>query len=341
MTPAQMQHILTRLASVSAPSQTVAYTRATIIRELVGEILGTSISTDYQGTGNAAILLGDSVRFAFFAHADEASYLVNAQLSKDAWELLPFCSHRAQANVEARVLRYNNLYDRLDIVAEGIIETSSQHSLPWLRVVSGEVVTGDRIVMYYPLTVSETSISGVLDNLVGVAACLAAINGLIRIGIKLPVGFFFTDEEAGPPDSNATFARGTRRLLHRIESPHLCVVVDAHEIEAGQLGKGALFAEKSSLARGAVVPPHIFQLFRQFASSFLSANKIHVSENHGYVSRSDCVACFEFSPNVLLLGYPMKDSLFDKNAPQAMMTDIIALAKAIAWTALCSLADDD
>jgi putative aminopeptidase FrvX len=331
--------ILKTLAGAYAPSQTVAYTRAKAIQTLMAQLgwQNYQLEPDYARTGNVLLSLSsEEPRLLFLAHADEISYLVGPQLGESTWSLLPYCNDTTQIDYPAVALRYQSTTHQLEAVAHGLIQRVLERhpNGPYFRSSQELIQPGDRLVYYHPLVLEGDFVKGSLDNAAGVAACLVAIAAFHQVGVQLPLAFAFTDEEEGPAVMNSSFARGARRLMRRMPMPELCVVVDGCEVSPWcTMGQGAYFSEKSSLTRGAVVPPHLYTRLEALTFT-MQAHKIGINPNLGYLSRSDDVACMEVTPNILFLSYPIKNPHFNQAAPTASLSDLLNLAKAIFWTGL-------
>lgn len=340
-----------RIAETPGPSQTVAYSRGAAIANLARQEMSggaAGIAADLVGTGNTAIRFAATPRIVFVAHADEISYLVgDAVLLPDpapgdpaALPLIPFCNHNAQMEWPGSAWHYDMDQTVLIQTATGLIRTGPDGSggwRAWFSVADGRVEPGDRII-YDAATqpVTDDLLRGKVDNGLGVTALLAGAIALHRLGLHPPVWFLFTDEEEGPPQTNANFARGMRRLLHAMDFPGetLFVEVDAHEIPHGQRPRPqARFAEQARLCHGVVTPPDLYVPFRRFAGELVDAG-VHVSENRGYVSRSDSVALMERYRNVLLWGYDAHDTHYRHGWPTASFAALKALAQLTVCTAL-------
>jgi hypothetical protein len=180
----------------------------------------------------------------------------------------------------------------------------------------------------------ENRLRGSLDNSGSVTASLLAALALCQHAPDTSIAFAFTDEEEGNPELNASFGRGARRLLRKLDSPKLCVSIDGHDLnEWCKIGAGATFAEKASRSRGAIVAPHLYATLKPLSAEMI-AHGIQIQENLGTVSRSDDVAMIDACPNVLLLGYPLQNAHFNRGAPTAALSDIVNLSRVIFWTAM-------
>ena len=332
--------ILKPLSEALAPSGTVSLTRGPLIAEIWD---GPGLDMNYRRTGNVSI--NAAGKKLLVAHADQISLLIPHDTSHGETTLVPFCAHRANPGPEysGYVLRY--VEKRLEVVAQGRIGTTDEGvpyftgggSLPPLRI-------GDRVVYNYPVKAVDGELSGSLDNAAGMASCLAAalimreIAGELSIDFEsLDISLVFSDEEEGPPASNATFGRGTRRYIRRTDQIlDVMLNVDGHDVRGPEkFGAGALFASFVSSCKGPVIPPQLYVPFRDFMEG-LEENgvKSATTESVGSVSRSDCVGMMEVSPNILILGYGTMDPHFNKAVPTANLSDLVHLSKAIVWTAL-------
>ena len=335
--PLTIWTVLGAIANTHAPSQTVAYTRARAIDQLLAGWGQENYEFDlnFAQTGSALLRLSQQAPdILFVAHADEFSYLVGPSNRDGSWSLIPFCSDQATIDYAAVALRYEPAAQQLATVAQGTIKRYVIDKTPHFYPSSGQVQPGDRLVYDHQLQRRGDLTRGSLDNSAGVAACLLAARILTQVAPNTPVAFAFTDEEEGPPVFNTAFGRGSRRLARQLTPPKLCVVVDGHDVSRRyHRGVGAVFAEKASEAKGAVVPPRLYTAFKALAEQMVS-HGVKIMENPGYVSRSDDVSWMEITPNILLLGYLLSNPHFNRAVPSASLSDISHLAKAIVWTAL-------
>jgi hypothetical protein len=332
-----------QVADTPGPSQSVTYTRGRTIEQILNKHLPRSrqfsFQSDYQGTGNIAVLLGDTPHALFFAHADEISYLLGAEPEGTEIKLTPFCSHGSKDGHPVISLRYALQEQNLKRAASGSIisRIETDQLVPYLLLKEGKVEVGDRIIFDYPAVIDEHNlVYGKVDNAAGVTACLLAIIALGVLESKTSIWFVFPDEEEGPPMGNSMFARGARRLVQRLDLPSdmLCVVVDGHDVEPGKRpSRSALFRENESLCKGAVVPPPLYAEFKEFANH-LRHLEIDILENSRRVARSDSPALMEYFRNILLLGYHVKDAHFDDGSPCTSLDAIISVAKTIVAMAL-------
>ena len=104
--------------------------------------------------------------------------------------------------------------------------------------------------------------------------------------------------------------------------------------QGARLGEGAVLAEFSSLARGAVTPPHLYALAVEIVAALQELGVKVQQSNNSYTSRSDDVSVMLKTPNVLLLGFPGFNRHFDLGEPVANIHDLVHLAKAMVYFAV-------
>jgi hypothetical protein len=140
--------------------------------------------------------------------------------------------------------------------------------------------------------------------------------------------------------------RGGTRIIDRLPPPELAIIADVQQAggdpdadthggieNTTRLGGGAVLAEFSSLARGAVTPPHLYALAR-LASGVLAGLDVAIQEsNNAYTSRSDDVSVLLKTPDILLLGFAGFNRHFDRGLPQGNLGDLVHLAKALVYMA--------
>jgi hypothetical protein len=326
-----------QVADTPSPSQSVSYTRGRTIERILNEHLHQPLhfEADYRHTGNIAVMLGENPRALFIAHADEISYLLATEPGGQELRLTPFCSHRAKDGHPVISLRYDLQEHTLKQQASGslISRTEADRLVPYLLLEQGRAEIGDRVIFDYPAVLEQHLVYGKVDNAAGVTACVLALIALSQLGTTEPIWFVFPDEEEGPPLGNSMFARGARRFVQGLQLPAdtLCVVIDGHDTEPEeQPSSSALFVENESLCRGAIMPPALYAEFKDLANQ-LRRLGVDISENKGYVARSDSPALMEYFRNILLLGYHVKDAHFDDHPPCTSLDAIIAVAKTIVW----------
>ena len=276
----------------------------------------------------------------YFAHLDTISYLVQPR-EAGRYPLVPFCLHLTSDGLRAaRAYRYELASNRYRICAEG--DLVSEAGLPYFVPPDSAVDLrpGDRIVPVAPeRRSSDGAFVGNLDNAGGVAALGVAAPVLAEAGI--PAMLAFPDEEEGPAGSGSqVMGRGGSRIVGMLPAPDLAIIADMQQAgveadTAGQdgptnttrLGQGAVLAEFSSLARGAVTPP----LARWWSDRIGGLGVKIQKSNNAYTSRSDDVSVLLKTPNILLLGFPGFNRHFDLADPMANLFDIVDLAKALVY----------
>ena len=348
----RVRQYLRAIADTPAPSTAASALRAPVIRELLkqDDLLGPQLSFDanFGNTGSAAILTGaeGSVRpLWYFAHLDTISYLVQT-FDGAAYPLVPFCYHMmTDGECAAWAYRYDlpaNAYGR---VGTGRLE--SRQGKPFFKSDAGATALrpGDRVV---PVTCyRETSASGDfvghIDNAGGVAALAVAAPVLAAAGVAAL--FAFPDEEEGPPGSgNQMIGRGGTRIVNLLTTPDLAIVADVQQaggdadsdtrggvVNSCRIGQGAMLAEFSSLARGAVTPPDLYALARHAVTLMVPLGARVQESNNAYSSRSDDVSLMLKTPNILLLGFPGLNRHFDRAEPRAHLDDVVDLAKSLVY----------
>ena len=326
---------LETIANTHAPSQTVRYTRAPVIDQVVRslQIENLRFDPDFKGTRNCLLWNGEEEpEILIIAHADQISYLVETQVDPNLWRLLPFCKHLSEIEVPAVSLRYSKKGNCLIKIGSGLLFSRMEGELltPYFSSQEGDLQIGDRIVYDTPLVYKEGIARGNIDNAAGVTACLLAGLAFYQSFPDSNIGFVFTDEEEGPAENPLYFARGARRFLRTIRKPDLCVVVDGHGGQVAGLGKGAFYTEKTGGGVATVTPPDLFVRIKMLADEMRSEG-ILLSDDLGPVSRGDDIACLEVTSQVLSIGYPSANRHFDKALPSVSISDLVHLAKAIFW----------
>ena len=352
ITPDRVLRYLIALADTPAPSTAASALRGPVLRDLLqadGVRFGTQMSLDFNfgNTGSMVITTGSPEQFRrlwYFAHLDTISYLVQP-LERDRYPLVPFCYHLTRDGTRsARAYRYELTSNDYSVCSEG--ELISEAGLPYFRPLGANVALrpGDRIVPVASSRLnSDGHFVGHIDNAGGVAALAVAAPVLVQAGIGAMLGF--PDEEEGPVGfGNQMIGRGGSRIIGSLAPPDLAIVVDVQQAGGAShatanngprnttgLGRGAVLSEFSSLARGAVTPPHLYELAR-FWSARLGELGVKIQEsNNAYTSRSDDVSILLKTPNILLLGFPGYDRHFDNAEPSANLFDIVDLSKAVVY----------
>jgi hypothetical protein len=157
----------------------------------------------------------------------------------------------------------------------------------------------------------------------------------------------FPDEEEGPHGSGSqVMGRGGSRLVNILPTPDLAIVADVQQAggdadadtrggveNSTRLGQGAVLAEFSSLARGAVTPPHLYALAQDMIGVLAELGVPVQESNNAYTSRSDDVSVLLKTPNILLLGFAGFNRHLDRGEPRANLHDLVSLSKALVYYA--------
>ena len=306
------------------------------------------LDPDLGGVGSPAIFTGGAGAekpFWGFAHLDTISYLVQPD-EGGRMPLVPYCVHLMHdGECAANAYRYDFESNGYRLVAEGKIE--SKDGAPYFRSFSPEVRLGpgDRIAPFSSFRdVGQDGLfTGLMDNAGGVAALAIAAPVLAEAGVEAMLAF--PDEEEGPVGAgNQTMCRGSSRIASLLPAPRLAIIADVQQgggdpdadtrggVEnSTRLGGGAVLAEFSSLARGAVMPFDLYGLARRMAGLIADFGVRVQESNNAYSSRSDDVSVMLKTPNVLLLGYPGFNRHFDRGLPRAHLDDVTHLAKAVVY----------
>jgi len=355
ITVERLRHYITSISSVASPSTAASVLRGPILRQLLQETkaLGNEnlhFYLNYQKTGNSLILVGENnsrKKLWYIAHLDTVSYLVQPKQSA-RYPLVPFCHHMIKNGKRSAVAyRFISSSAKYEIIARGYLE--SEDSQPFFRpeIEDPNLRAGDRVV--FSTTYQENPLTGNftahLDNAGAVAALLAAAP--VLAAAKVEALLAFPDEEEGPAGSgNQMIGRGGSRILNLFAVPELVIVSDVQQtggdgagessdsdLTGVQLGGGAVLSEFSSLARGAVTPPHLHVLAAECIEALRAIGvSVQLSDN-SYTSRSDDISVMLKTPNILLLGFPGINRHFDLGEPSANIYDLVNLAKAMVYFA--------
>jgi putative aminopeptidase FrvX len=344
-----------RISNISAPSTAASRLRFPVIKELLNERNNMKkdsihLYSDFDKTGNMVVITG-KVSYKkpvwILAHSDTISYLIQPG-TKEGYPLVANCHHMIKDGFcNGKVYRYNLMDNLYEVISRGKITT--KNSAPFYTPENEIVlVPGDRVVL--DIKYNEIDQYGLInahvDNAGGIAAALLAVPILAEMGIEALIAF--PDEEEGPHGSgNQMIGRGGTRLLNLLEQPDLVLVGDVQQAggyeaadtrggveNKSRMGNGAVLSEFSSLGRGAVTPPHLYVLAREYAQ-FLSSFNVKIQEsNNAYSSRSDDISMMLKTPNILLLGFPGINRHGDSGLPAANINDIVNLAKSFVYYAL-------
>jgi putative aminopeptidase FrvX len=346
ITEAKIYGYLKPLADTYAPSQSVPFTRAKVLKTLLenDNVLdhpNVKFDRNYMNTGNAVLLLGQKDRQKkvwLLAHLDIISYLIEPPIN-GRYPLLPLCYHMMHpGSLPGVAVGYN--IDKLDyeVICKGKIQTDIDGKIFFSPYDSTQLLAGNRVCFESKMLWNRKTgeLSGSIDDVAGVAALVMATKFLADYNVELMLGL--TDEEEGVSgDSNQTICRGGARLLRFFDQPELVIATDIHEAEVMiegngptefKPGDGASFAEKASHNRGEITPPHLYELQRRLANE-LAFEGIRLRENvNGYISRTEGVNAMLRTPNVALLGFLGKNRHFEQGASTANIKDLVDLAKA-------------
>ena len=353
VTRERVRRYLSALVDTPAPSTLAGAMRVPVLRRLLDDdgALGGGrlhLHGDFGRTGSPVILTGSpetAKPLWYFAHLDTISYLV-LPLADGHYPLVPFCSHMIKDGERAaRAYRYDLARNTFVVAAEGRLASRAgkpcfhpDPSAPALR-------PGDRVVPVSSYREDPVSglFTGSMDNAGGVAALAVAAPVLARAGVEAMLAF--PDEEEGPvAPGNQMIGRGGSRLISLSPAPELAIVADVQQgggdpdadarggvVNSTRLGAGAVLAEFSSFARGAVTPPDLYALAHH-AADLIGTFGVRIQQsNNAYSSRSDDVSVMLKTPNILLLGFPGFNRHFDRGEPRAHLDDVVHLAKSLVY----------
>lgn len=353
ITTERVQRYFRALSDVPAPSTAASALRSPVLRRLLrqdGALPHPSLHyhDNFERTGSTVILTGSpdlEKPLWYFAHLDTLSYLLQPRQG-ERYPLVPFGYHLIRAGTRAAlVYRFDLDRNAYRVAARGRV--GSDGDTAYFQPDDEQIALepGDRVVLTAPYREEPVTgnVVGHVDNAGAVAAAAVAAPVLARAGVDALMAF--PDEEEGPKGSgNQVIGRGGTRIVNLLRPPELAIVGDVQQSggsddadtrggveNSTRLGAGAVLAEFASLARGAVTPPHLYALARQYASDLHGAGVAIQESNNAYTSRSDDVSVILRSPNVLLLGFPGFNRHFDLGEPRANLHDMVHLAKAFAY----------
>lgn len=324
-------------ADTPAPSQVAAWTRGPIVESFLSawELNNARWDPNFRGTGNGLLRIGgkrQSPPIWIVAHWDAISFLIDKKMD-DQYLLIPFHHHvMTEGTQPGLVLRYDVSEAKYATICEGIIVGGQTASFAPIKDV--ELRKGDRVVYHTPMQQLKGDLySGQMDNAAGCAAALLAGAFLSRIP-DLNALVCFVDEEEGPvAHGNTAFARGSKRLLRELSTPKIALAVDLHNVGRGErnphLGKGAVFHEQASHARGAVTPPWLYDTVRELAARYAPDVRLLESTSGG-VHRGDCTSLMEVTPNVVLCGPPSTGRHYVDGPYVCSSSDVAQLARSLA-----------
>lgn len=345
VTPDRMRRYLRALSETPAPSGAAAIMRAPVLRELLKEdgafASALGMEDDFRGTGTVTLSTGQRAHkpLWYVAHLDTISYLVHPGV-EGRHALVPYCYHLTETGRrDAKAMRYD--LDRAGFVTVAEGELVSEAGQPYFEAAGADTLRpGDRVVPVVHFHEDRSGhMTGHFDNAGGVAALAVAAPVLAATGAECLLAL--PDEEEGPAATgNQSMSRGTARLVAATAAPQLAVVVDMQQTAAegnsgpdgaGEPGQGAVLSEFSSLARGAVTPPHLYAAARAFLTS-LSGFGAEVRESANlYTSRSDDVSLMMRDAAIVLLGFPGGNRHLDRALPSAHLDDLVSLSRALVY----------
>ncbi len=352
ITRTRVRRYLSALVDTPAPSTFAGPMRVPVLRRLLAEdgafATPLQLHGDFRQTGSPVILTGAAEAAKplwYFAHLDTISYLVQP-FDGARYPLVPFCVHLVRDGTRlAQAYRFDLMRNALVRIAEGRLE--SENGIPSFRPDTGAppLRPGDRVTLSsrYREKADTGVFTGAMDNAGGVAALALAAPVLAAAGIEAMLAF--PDEEEGPvAPGNHMIGRGSSRLVSMLPAPQLAIVADVQQAggdpdadtrggveNSARLGEGAILAEFSSVARGAVTPPDLYALAHHTARRLGSLGVSVQESNNAYSSRSDDVSVMLKTPNILLLGFPGFNRHHDQGEPRAHLDDVVNLAKALVY----------
>jgi len=334
--------VFKQLSDNYSPTLTVSRVQGQLVGSLLDGAVGTAspvkIESNLRGSGTIGITVGGEPAPVWLSgHGDICSYLTGSW-DGSGYELTPFCMHRASAGRRsAAALATPAGNGRLDHLAYGDMVTEEDGRITFETDVS-DLPRWTRVVHHLPASWNQESdeFHGFIDNQGTCAALILAAGVLSHFDVNILL--LMNDEEEGPVDmGNQGFSRAMQRLLNRTPTnqlPELVIVSDMHQqesrLKAGEsslFGKGALYAGAASGARGAVTPPQLVSFTRDLAAELISYD-IQLTENDGYVSRSDDVSAMQYTQNINLIGFPGSYPHFDL-PPTARCGDLVQLTRTL------------
>ena len=347
ITDEKIYSYLKPLADTYAPSQSVPFTRAKVLKTLLerdGLLNRPNVRFDrnFKNTGNTVLLLGNNEsqkKVWVLSHLDIISYLIEPPID-GRYPLTPFCYHMMHpGSLPGVAVGYNIDKQAYKVTCEGRIQTDKDEKIWFIPNDSSRLLAGQRVCFSSKMTWNRQTgeLRGSIDDIAGVAALVLAAKVLADYSIEVMLGL--TDEEEGVAgDSNQTICRGGARLLQFFEQPELVIATDIHKsapmIEGEgpsglKPGDGASFAEKASHNRGEITPPHLYELQRCLATE-LRSEGIQLCENlDGYLSRTEGINAMLRTPNVVLMGFLGKNRHFQTEETTANIKDLVDLARAV------------
>lgn len=324
-----------QLSDNYSPTLTVSRVQGPLVESLLADS-NVKVDHNLRKSGTIGLTIGQEPAPLWLSgHADICSYLTGPW-NGSGYPLTPFCMPRARPGGRpAMALDVPEGNGRLTYLAEGEMITTKDGQTIFVTEES-DLPLWTRVVYHLEATWDQASdkIHGYIDNQATCAALILAARVLSHYDVN--VLLLLNDEEEGPVDKgNQGFSRAMQRLLHRTpldKLPEMVIVSDGHvppgvdpDNDPSGFGQGALFGGLSSLARGAVVPPQLVHFTRKLAPQ-LAIHGIKLTENSGYIGRSDDISAMQYTQNVLLIGFAGTSSHFDL-IPTIHCSDLVNLTK--------------
>lgn len=336
-------NLFKQLSDNYSPTLTVSRVQGPLVESLMADT-NVKVDRNLRKSGTIGLTIGQEPAPVWFSgHADICSYLTG-HWDGSRYPLTPFCMPRARPGRRAAVaLGPPDNAGTLTRLAEGEMVTTDEGQTFFATKEPG-LPAWTRVVYHLEATWDQESdkIHGYIDNLATCAALILAAQVLSHYNVDALL--LLNDEEEGPVDKgNQGFSRAMLRLLHRTpldQLPDMVIVSDGHmplgvDPDSGDssiFGKGALYGGLSSRARGAVVPLQLIQFARDLAPE-LATHGIKLSENPGYINRSDDISAMQYTQNVMLIGFAGTSSHFDLT-PTIHCSDLVNVTKTLVVYAL-------
>ncbi len=312
---------------IDSPSPTVSVSLPGTVTDALAEAaaeagFGNRFHRDFNGTGNAAILLGkqkDHVDLLVDSHLDKPCFGVATVVEPNARaELFACCANRypeGEYRIEAKVIRYDESRQVVGVCGRGHIlshRKGGEESLVY-EAAEGEIDYTDIVAMDVParMEADGTVIGSGFDDGAGVAVTLGTARVLKELEPLLEERslnclFTFSDNEEWPPTT--IFSLGASKTTFSMEAPtYGSIVVDVHNAGKGYRvvpGKGIGCGFVSSRGRGAALPLNYQRLTSTLIEDMNGRHPHTVQHNTGYFSRSDDFTLMRWSRILGLLGMP-------------------------------------
>jgi len=281
-------------------------------------------ASNFNGTGNAAILLGekkDHIDVLIDAHLDKPTFGV-AEIEETRHTrratLFACCANRFPTGiyrVSAKVLRYDETRQAVTVCGRGEIVSHREKNTGdrlFFEPNEGEIDYTDMVALDVPPRLENMTITGSgVDDASGVtvvlvtASIIKAIEPLLK-SKSLNCLFTFSDNEEWPPES--FFSLGASKTTFSLEPPTFgSIVVDVHQADEGyhiKLGRGLSCGFISAQGKGAAVPLNYQRLTTALIADLAMQEPGIAQHNTSYFSRSDDYALIRWSRILGLFGIP-------------------------------------